>query len=276
VQTPDPHAPAAGPAIEFRGVDKQIGDRALLSRIDLAIASGEQVAIIGPSGAGKTTLLRLCAGVLWPTSGHVVVLGSSTGGLGSGALCRMRKQVGFLYQQDNLIPGLRVAHNVLMGNLGRWSVLRSLWSLFWPQQMDAARAALQRVELADKLWALPGELSGGEQQRVALARLLVQDPRVLLCDEPVSSLDIRLGRDIVRLITTICREKQRTLVVSLHTLELLREGFDRIIALRGGRVVWQGRPDEITREILQEVYGTEYQALRLNELPIERQGSAVR
>jgi phosphonate transport system ATP-binding protein len=92
----------------------------------------------------------------------------------------------------------------------------------------------------------------------------------------VSSLDIRLGRDIVRLITTICREKQRTLVVSLHTLELLREGFDRIIALRGGRVVWQGRPDEITREILQEVYGTEYQALRLNELPIERQGSAVR
>jgi len=271
-----PTPPAAWPAIEFRGVDKQIGDRALLSQIDVAIASGEQVAIIGPSGAGKTTLLRLCAGVLWPSRGHVIVLGSATGGLGSGALCRLRKQIGFLYQQDNLIPGLRVAHNVLMGNLGRWSALRSLWSLFWPQQMDTARKALQRVELADKIWALPGELSGGEQQRVALARLLVQDPKVLLCDEPVSSLDIRLGREIVKLITSICREKKTTLVVSLHTLELLREGFDRILAVRGGRLVWQGRPDQITREILQDVYGTEYQALRLHELSIDRQGSTVR
>lgn len=271
-----PASPAVGPAIEFRAVDKQIGDRALLSGIDLAVASGEQVAIIGPSGAGKTTLLRLCAGVLWPSSGHVIVLGSATGGLGSGALCRLRKQVGFLYQQDNLIPGLRVAHNVLMGNLGRWSVLRSLWSLFWPQQMDTARKALQRVELADKLWSLPGELSGGEQQRVALARLLVQEPKVLLCDEPVSSLDIRLGREIVKLITSICREKKTTLVVSLHTLELLREGFDRIVAVRGGRLVWQGRPDQITREILQDVYGIEYQALRLHELLIDRQGNAVR
>jgi phosphonate transport system ATP-binding protein len=277
VESPAPPAPpAAGPAIEFRGVDKQIDDNLLLSGIELSIAPGQQVAVIGPSGAGKTTLLRLCAGVLWPSRGHVVVLGKTTGGLGSGALCRLRKQVGFLYQHDNLIPGLRVAHNVLMGNLGRWSMLRSLWSLFWPQQLDTARKALLRVELADKLWALPGELSGGEQQRIALARLLVQDPKVLLCDEPVSSLDIRLGREVVKLITTICREKNTTLLVSLHTLELLREGFDRIVALRGGRIVWQGPPDQITREILKDVYGTEYQALRLHELAIDRQGSAAR
>ena len=265
--------PANAPAVEFRAVDKQIDDQLLLSGIDLAIAPGEQVAVIGPSGAGKTTLLRLCAGVLWPSAGHVIVLGRTTGGLGSRSLCSLRKQVGFLYQQDNLIPGLRVAHNVLMGHLGRWSVLRSLWSLFWPQNLRTAETALARVELGNKLWALPGELSGGEQQRVAIARVLVQDPKLLLCDEPVASLDIRLGREVVRLITGICREKGTTLIVSLHTLELLREGFDRIVALRGGRLVWQGRPDQITREILKDVYGTEYQALHLDELPIAGGGN---
>ena len=260
--------PQPEPAIAFRGVAKQIGSKLLLSGIALEIASGEQVAIIGPSGAGKTTLLRLCGGVLWPSEGHVLVLGHATGRLGAGALCQLRKQVGFLYQQDNLIPGLRVAHNVLMGNLGRWSLLRSLWSLLVPQQLGPAQKALERVELADKLWALPSELSGGEQQRVAVARLLVQDPKVLLCDEPVSALDLRLGREIVRLITSISRERGTTLVVSLHTLELLREGFDRVVALREGRVVWQGRPDQITREILKNVYGAEYQALHLDELPL--------
>ena len=259
---------ASAPAIELRAVDKQIGDTAILSGIDLAVAPAEQVAIIGPSGAGKTTLLRLIAGVLWPTRGHVIVLGKTTAGLGSRALCRLRKQVGFLYQQDNLIPGLRVAHNVLMGNLGRWSLLRSFWSLFWPQDVGRAQAALHRVELADKLWAMPGELSGGEQQRVAIARQLVQDPKVLLCDEPVSSLDMRLGREVVRLITSISRERGTTLLVSLHTLELLRGGFDRILALRSGRLVWQGPPEQITRELLKDVYGAEYHALHLDELPI--------
>ncbi|HEU4420771.1 MAG TPA: ATP-binding cassette domain-containing protein [Planctomycetota bacterium] len=261
-------APANGPAIACHAVSKQIGDKLLLDGIDLSLVPGEQVAVIGPSGAGKTTLLRLCAGVIWPTRGRVVVMGHTTGALGARGLCRLRRQVGFLYQQDNLVPGLRVAHNVLMGKLGKWSLLRSLWSLFVPQQVGDAHAALQRVELGDKLWAMPGELSGGEQQRVAVARLLVQDPRVLLCDEPVSSLDIRLGREIVKLITSISRERGTTLLVSLHTLELLREGFDRVVALRGGRMVWQGRPEQITRELLKDVYGTEYQALHLDEVAL--------
>src|SRR5262245_8416862 len=265
----EPDATPPPPAIEFRSASVQIGDALLLGDVEFAVAPGEQVAVIGASGAGKTTLLRLCAGVLWPSRGHVLVLGRATGGLGSGALCRLRKQVGFLYQQDNLIPGLRVAHNVLMGNLGRWSLLRSLWSLLFPQQLRQAHAALQRVELGDRLWALPGELSGGEQQRVAIARLLVQDPSVLLCDEPVSALDLRLGREVVQLISRLCRERGTTLLVSLHTLELLSLGFDRVLALRGGRLVWQGRPQQLTRALLRAVYGAEYQALRLDDVPLE-------
>jgi phosphonate transport system ATP-binding protein len=265
----EPEATPPPPAIEFRSVSVQIGDALLLGDVEFAVAPGEQVAVIGASGAGKTTLLRLCAGVLWPSRGHVLVLGRATGGLGSGALCKLRKQVGFLYQQDNLIPGLRVAHNVLMGNLGRWSVLRAFWSLLFPQQVRQAHAALQRVELGDKLWALPGELSGGEQQRVAIARLLVQDPRLLLCDEPVSALDLRLGQEIVRLITALCRDRGTTLLVSLHTLELLSLGFDRVLALRGGRLVWQGAPRQLTRALLRDVYGAEYQALRLDDVALD-------
>jgi len=262
-------ASTAAPAIEFRRASVQIGDRLLLADIDLQIAPGEQVAVLGASGAGKTTLLRLCGGVLWPSQGHVLVLGHATGALGGGALCKLRKRIGFLYQQDNLIPGLRVAHNVLMGNLGRWSLWRAFTSLLFPRQLRAAHAALQRVELGDKLWSLPGELSGGEQQRVAIARLLVQQPEVLLCDEPVSALDVRLGRDIVRLLSSLSRERGTTLVVALHTLELLREGFDRVIALRDGRLVWQGTPRQLTRQLLQDVYGAEYRALHLDEVPLD-------
>lgn len=256
-------------AIELRGVAVHVGASQLLSGIDLTVASGERVAVIGPSGAGKTTLLRLCAALAWPSEGRVVVLGETTGGSDARASHRLRRKVGLLHQHDNLIPGLRVAHNVLMGNLGRWSLPTALWSLLFPVGLDAAHRALQRVELGDRLWALPGELSGGEQQRVAIARLLVQDPQILLCDEPVSALDIRLGRDIVRLITSIGAEKRRTLVVSLHTLDLLTEGFDRVVALRAGRIAWQGSPTAITRDILRDVYGAEYRALHLDELPVD-------
>lgn len=254
---------AAAPDIEFAGVDKRIGDRALLQDLSLAIPNGQRTALIGPSGAGKTTLLRLVAGVLWPSAGAVRVLGRTTGTLHGRELCRLRQQVGFLHQQDNLVPGLRVAHNVLMGRLGKWSVWQALWSLVRPLELDRAHAALQRVELGPRLWALPDELSGGEQQRVAIARLLVQEPRIVLADEPVSSLDIRLGREVVQLLLGLSG-RDRTLVVSLHSLDLLGLGFDRVLALREGRLVYDGPPTGLTRDLLRTVYGTEYHTLQLD------------
>lgn len=255
------------PDLEFRGVEKRIGEKLLLTDLDLRVPRGQRVALIGPSGAGKTTLLRLVAGVSWPTRGEVQVLGQVTGRLRGRALAQLRRQVGFLHQQDNLVPGLRVAHNVLMGRLGHWSMLRSLWSLLWPQQLELAHAALERVELGNRLWALPAELSGGEQQRVAIARLLVQDPRMLLADEPVSSLDIRLGREVIRLLLGVAAN-QRTTIVSLHSLDLLAEGFDRVLALRQGRLVFDGPPAALTSELLRDVYGAEYRTLHLDELQL--------
>ena len=254
--------------VEFAGVEQRLGGQRVLGPLDLRVPAGQRVALIGPSGAGKTTLLRLCAGVLWPTQGEVTVLGRRTGRLRGRALAELRREVGFLHQHDNLVPGLRVAHNVLMGRLGHWSLLRSLWSLLRPQQLELAERALQQVELRERLWALPGELSGGEQQRVAIARLLVQAPRLLLADEPVSALDVRLGRDVIRLLLGTAAAN-RTTITSLHSLDLLAEGFDRVLALRGGHLVFDGPPARLSRAVLQDVYGAEYRALRLDELELQ-------
>ena len=246
-------------AIEFADVDFRVDGRQALDAVRLTIAAGQRVALIGPSGAGKTTLLRLCNGLAWPTAGTVRVLGRDVAGLRGRALYALRRRVGFLQQLDNLVPQLRVAHNVLIGRLGHWSWWRALWSLLSPQELDRAHAALARVELGDRLWAMPDELSGGEQQRVAIARLLLQEPDLVLADEPTSSLDVRLGREILdRLFVLAAGE--RTLLVSLHSLELLDAGFDRVIALQQGRVCFDGAVRELRREDLQRIYGTESSA----------------
>jgi phosphonate transport system ATP-binding protein len=264
---------AGNPDCSLRGVIKAYAGRRVLDGISLELFAGQRVALIGPSGAGKTTLLRVIAGIIHPEEGQVVTLGIDTASLHGASLRRLRKQVGFLYQNDNLIPSLRVAHNVLLGKAADWSVARSLLSLLWPQEVDVAARALDRMELGHKLWALPGTLSGGEQQRVAIARLLVQQPKLTLADEPVSALDVRLGREIIRLLTTIATEQGSTLLASLHALDLLGPHFDRVIALRDGSVVWDGPPALITQRILRDVYGAEYESLKLSEITVGSAGA---
>ena len=255
------------PAFRLTGVSKSFGKGPVLADVDLSVAPGERLAVIGPSGAGKTTLLRLMAGLTWPSSGEVRALGRSTSGLRGRGLRSLRRRIGFLHQSDNLVPALRVVHNVAMGRLGRWSLPRALLSLVLPQDLPRIRAALRAVELEDKLWELPGALSGGQQQRVAVARLLMQEPEAMLVDEPASSLDLRLGRDVVHLLSRTARERGASLVVSLHDLNLISADFDAVLALRAGRVFWQGRPEELTREMLRELYGAEYRTLLLDDGP---------
>jgi phosphonate transport system ATP-binding protein len=264
-------APAAAPTadpVRIESASVSYGGRRALSGIDLAVAAGERVAIIGPSGAGKTTLFRLVSGLVKPHEGRALTLGRDTRKLAGKPLARLRREVGFLHQRDNLIAELRVVHNVLMGRLGHWTLPRSLLSLLWPQEIDRARAALARVELADRIWSLPGELSGGQQQRVAVARLMVQQPRLVLADEPVSALDLRLGREVIELLCDMASEGGVTLLVNLHTLDLLQGHFDRVIALREGQLFWQGRPEEISQELLRELYGAEYRALHLDPVAL--------
>jgi len=251
----------SNPVFTLEKASKSFGNNFALQGLSLTIHHGERVAIIGPSGAGKTTLFRLLCGVLHPDSGTVNLFNHDTKTLGTSTLRRLRKEVGVLYQSDNLIPQLRVVHNVLMGNLGRWALPKALWSLLWPQELSCAREALRQVELEEKLWAMPTELSGGQQQRVALARLLVQRPKVVLADEPVSQLDVRLGREIIQLLSRMAQEQGNTLLVNLHTLELLEGHFERVIALKEGSVFWEGKPDALDEPLLKALYGKEYTGL---------------
>jgi phosphonate transport system ATP-binding protein len=257
---------SAAVVFEAESVCKAFGRAEVLKDITFTIREGDRVAVIGPSGAGKTTLFRLLCAVLWPSAGRVLAFGNDTARLHGRGLRQLRRRIGILYQNDNLIPHLRVVHNVLMGRLGRWMLPRAVLSLFWPQDLAAAKQALGEVELSEKLWSMPGELSGGQQQRVAIARLMVQQPRVMLADEPVSQLDLRLGREIIELLSGVAARMGTTLLVNLHTLELLHGHFERVIALREGRLFWQGRPAEITRALLHDLYGAEYRAMHLDEV----------
>lgn len=244
------------------------GDARVLDDVSVTVSHGERLAIIGPSGAGKTTLFRLIAGLVKPDQGRVVTLGRNTSRLSGRKLGHFRRQLGFLHQQDNLIPQLRVVHNVLMGRLGYWWLPKALGSLLWPQQLELATAALDQVELGDRLWSLPDELSGGQQQRIAVARLIVQQPRLILADEPVSALDLRLGQEIIGRLCGLAHKDRASLLVNLHTLDLLQGNFDRVIALRAGRLFWQGTPADITQQMLRELYGAEYRALHLDDLAL--------
>lgn len=211
------------------------GERGL-SPTTATIETGQIIALIGPSGAGKSTLLDLVAGLVAPTAGDVRTYGRPIASLRGRAYRAARCDVGQLHQRHNLTEGLDVLRNVLIGHLGRWSTPRALWSRLFPSSADVAgvRTALQQVELEDRMRAMPHELSGGERQRVALARLIVQAPRLWLADEPTAGLDVRLRRAALERLIGLVRNANATAIVALHDLELLDAGFDAIWGLRAG------------------------------------------
>ncbi len=230
-----------------------------IAGLSAQLQAGETIALLGASGSGKSTLLGLMAGTLVPQQGTVRTLGSTSPGRRGGEHRTLRSRVGLLYQHDNLSPGLRVIHNVLMGNLGRWSTWRALSSLVRPRRADvqAAREALRRVELDQRLWAWPDELSGGEQRRVALARLLVQRPELWLADEPTAGLDVRLRRAMLDTLIGLARERGASLVVALHDLDLVDADFDRVWGLVDGRLSLCTPSAELDRDRLRSLYAVE-------------------
>jgi len=239
----------------LRGVSKTYPNGCTaLQALDLHLEAGERVALIGPSGAGKTTLFRLLNCTLRPSAGTLSVGGVDSTHLYGKRLRHLRCRIGTIYQQHNLVPRLRVMHNVLAGHLGRWSTLRSLVSLLRPLELDTAVAALRQVGLADKIFQRTDHLSGGEQQRVAIARTLVQDPEVILADEPVASLDPALSDSIVRLLLDLATRGHKTLLVSLHSVHLALEYFPRVVVLQQGRLVYDGTPQALSPTALHELF----------------------
>ncbi len=225
-----------------------------LEGFDLEVARGERVALIGPSGAGKTTLFRMLNCTIPPTSGSLHIGGQEVAELYGRSLREMRRRIGTIYQQHNLVPRLRVLHNVLSGRLGSWSLLGSLASLARPLQLETAYRALADVGIAEKLFSRTDELSGGQQQRVAIARVLVQDPDVILADEPVSSVDPSLAETIIKLLIAISDDTRKTLLVNLHSTDLALAYFPRVIGMKAGVKLFDTAVSRVTPELLQELY----------------------
>ncbi|MEE8526085.1 MAG: ATP-binding cassette domain-containing protein [Thermoanaerobaculia bacterium] len=224
--------------------------------VELEIAAGERVGIVGPSGAGKTTLLRLLNGTLRPASGSVKVGGEDLRDHSRRQLRRVRSHIGTVHQDLSLIPNLRVVQNVLAGKIGRLSLLGAMRLLFLTPRAEVRRVyeLLDRVGIAEKLYERTDRLSGGQMQRVAIARALFQEPAALLADEPVSSVDPARARDTVALLAEISRERSLTLCVSLHNLELAREFLPRLVGLRHGRVVFDRQTADLGEDDFHALY----------------------
>ncbi|MCI0440637.1 MAG: ATP-binding cassette domain-containing protein [Chloroflexi bacterium] len=245
-------ASANGRLFHVESASKVYPAKVALASVSLTIHAGERVALVGPSGSGKTTLLHLLAGVIQPTEGRIALNGHFLSDVKPGR--ELSSLVGVIHQQFDLVPHLSVLQNVLAGRLGQWGLLKSVVSLLSPRDRHIAERALQRVGLSDKMRERASRLSGGEQQRVAIARLLVQDPRVIIADEPVSSLDPARAKDIAALLASIAIESNKTLIASIHAVELARANFNRVIGLRNGRIAFDLPVSDLSDDTLNALY----------------------
>ncbi|MDF2367926.1 phosphonate ABC transporter ATP-binding protein [Sneathiella sp.] len=232
------------------------GDEALKG-VSFSVPAGEVVGLIGPSGAGKSTLIRCINRLVEPTDGDVFLNNLNVTKLGRGDLKRARRRIGMIFQEYALVERLSVMENVLSGRLGYVSFWQSFSRRFPQADVDKAFALLERVGLTDHADKRADALSGGQRQRVGIARALEQDPELLLIDEPTASLDPKTSRQIMRLITEICRESNLPAIINIHDVPLAQAFVDRIIGLQDGEVVFDGPPSDLTEEVLTRIYGEE-------------------
>ncbi|MGF6949575.1 phosphonate transport system ATP-binding protein [Neobacillus sp. B4I6] len=238
--------------IEAKNISKHFMRKIALSSLSFSIKQGELVALIGPSGAGKTTLLNSIAGLVPIQSGELLIDSKPISPYKNGH--KFAKKVGVIRQQFDLIGSIAVIHNVLAGRLADWGLFKSLFSLLVPQEKEIALKALERVGLTDKMYEITSTLSGGEQQRVAMARLMVQKPEVILADEPVASLDPSRAEDVLAMLIKIVSEEKQTLIASLHSIEYARKYFTRIIALKNGEILFDLPTEKVTDDLLTNLY----------------------
>ncbi len=251
--------------LEIRDLHKSYGSMPVLSGIDLTVEQGEFVGVIGLSGSGKSTLLRCVNRLVEPTGGAIYMPRGIFAGGADGAkidvvalrrteLRLYRRKVGMIFQHYNIVKRLTVIENALSGALGYDSSVKSCLRLFTREQRRRALVNLKRVGLLPHAYKRADQLSGGEQQRVAIARTLMQSPALILADEPVSSLDPKLSRVVLDILKRVCREDGITALVSLHTLDLTREYADRVIGLKQGKIFFDGPVKQLTDKVVEEVY----------------------
>ncbi|MEJ2057591.1 MAG: phosphonate ABC transporter ATP-binding protein [Desulfofustis sp.] len=242
----------------IKGLSKTYrGGVTAIEEIDLAIADPQVIMIIGSSGAGKSTLIRCINRLIEPTTGSVVLHDTDVTKLGKNGLRKARRRMGMIFQEYNLVDRLTVMENVLSGRLGYVSFWQAYRRKYPPKDIAAAYELLDRVGLTDNCNSRADELSGGQRQRVGIARALMQRPELLLVDEPTASLDPKTSRQIMRLIVELAREHGTPALINIHDVALARAFADRVIGLAGGKVAFDGSADEVTDQVLTEIYGEE-------------------
>src|SRR5262245_11735818 len=225
-----------------------------LKSIGLTVHDGEIVAIIGRSGAGKSTLLRCINGLQRATAGSVVLAGRDVAQMTDRELNDLRRGIGFIWQEYNVVERLSVMSNVLSGRLGHHRGPVSLVHHFGRQHREIAVRSLERVNLLHRAEQRADRLSGGEKQRVAIARALAQEPRLLLADEPVASLDVELAWQVMSDFVAIARDEGVPTLISIHAVDLARAFATRLVGIARGTVVFDGRPDELDQRALDQIY----------------------
>ena len=244
--------------IEVKNVSKTFDNNVkALDNINLTIDRGEFVCIIGLSGAGKSTLLRSLNRLTEVTEGEIIIDGQSLTQASAKELRRMRRKIGMVFQQFNLVKKSTVQKNVLSGRLGYYNNWQTLFGLFSKEDYQRTQDALTRVGLSDKLKVRSDALSGGQQQRVSIARTIVQEADLILADEPVASLDPVTAETVMDDFKRLNQEFNRTVIVNIHSIELARNYATRIIGMRAGQIVFDGTPEEATDAKLNEIYGRE-------------------
>ena len=232
------------------------GDLALQG-IDLSIPNGQVLALIGPSGAGKSTLIRCINRLVEPTNGSAILNEVNLTKLSSRALRKSRRKMGMIFQEYALVERLTVMENVLSGRLGYVGFWKSFLRRFPKKDVNEAFRLLDRVGLLEMADKRADELSGGQRQRVGICRALIQDPDLLLVDEPTASLDPKTSRQIMRLINELCQERGLTAIINIHGVLLAQMFSQRIVGLALGNIVYDGSPEGLTPEVLTKIYGEE-------------------
>jgi phosphonate transport system ATP-binding protein len=244
--------------LRIKGLSKRYrtGDLALKG-IDLEVPDGQVMALIGPSGAGKSTVIRCINRLVAPTAGSIALNDTEITGLGSADLRRVRRRLGMIFQEYALVERLTVMENVLSGRLGYVGFWQSWLRRFPQSDIEEAFRLLQRVGLDQMADKRADELSGGQRQRVGICRALIQNPELLLVDEPTASLDPKTSRQIMRLIKELCAERKLSAIINIHDVMLAQMFAERIVGLRLGEIVYDGPPNELTPAVLTSIYGEE-------------------